>query len=287
LLNSEGERGISGKPMIQILPNVVKYHVQFAESRKVERNMHFHFVPVEDVLDESILQEYKQKIELFYLEHLVPLNTNIYILEKLLHFPFELFIDAHRSIFFPIIYQNTYQISLLIVSRLANDQDGDFLTLVQFKNWLTKNIRTAYQENFNAWIKKTRFDNETKKLLKRTQELRHSYIAHIKRVPSISTEENLNLGELKNLRDTLNRLLDALSFNTDRIMLPIPYAFSDGENTDIDDILDSVAKESPLLNAPEQDPLYWESLKSAASPLSEADVRVINLYRRKFGLPDA
>ena len=249
-------------------------------------NMDINSIPVEEVLDMSSLEEYNQKIKQLYLGHFVPLNANIYVMEQIALFPFRLFGNPLDDMFLPLVYQNFYQISLLIISRLANDQTSDFLTLNQFRNDLIKMIKPTYIELFLALLKQIKFDKETKQLLVRVRCLRDSYIAHIKRDPSISTTEYLSLEELKFLRDILNKLLRAFTFNVEHMMLPMSYASGDKKVTDIERILDNIARESTLVNAPEQDPLYWISLQGSNSPLSEKSIKIINMYRLKFGLPE-
>ncbi len=249
--------------------------------------MNFNFVPVEDVLEETVLKEYKQKIEQFYLGHLVPLNTNIFIMDKIAEFPLHLFANPVDDMFLPLVYRNFYQISILTISRLVNDQGKGFLTLPRFKNWILQMTKPDYRSPFQAWLRRIKFNEETNQLLERTRDLRDSYIAHIKHNPDIPITEGLNLEELKHLRDMLNELLDALSFNVDYMMLPVSYTAINQGSTDIERILDNIARGSILLNAPEQDPFYWASLRENNSPFGEAHFQVINRYRRKFGLPDA
>lgn len=50
---------------------------------------------------------------------------------------------------------------------------------------------------------------------------------------------------------------------------------------DIDKILDSIARDSQILNMPEKDK-YW--LKYGKSGMCERDINILNEYRKKFGM---
>jgi hypothetical protein len=72
-------------------------------------------------------------------------------------------------------------------------------------------------------------------------------------------------------------------------MLPAEYSLrvqhpvGVGHRTDIEEALDAVARNSALLNLPEQEPDMWGFQRTR---LTEAEVVQLNRYRRKFGLPE-
>ncbi|HKV56937.1 MAG TPA: hypothetical protein VJO32_01600, partial [Ktedonobacteraceae bacterium] len=58
------------------------------------------------------------------------------------------------------------------------------------------------------------------------------------------------------------------------------FSYEEGR-ADVDWVLDSVAKSSDLLNMPEHDPLRWQHRRPG---FSDEEIRMINVYRVKFGL---
>jgi hypothetical protein len=128
-------------------------------------------------------------------------------------------------------------------------------------------------------------------MLGRAKRLRNERVGHVKQdvVLGISEGAGLNFLELKSLRDALNSLLDALSFNVDYMMLPVPYdprvqhPVGSNHKPDIEELLDCVAMNSALLNLPEKNPIMWKFWR-ARSP--EAQISQINYYRKKLGLPE-
>jgi len=77
------------------------------------------------VLEAEFVDEYRQGMQFFY-SSLVELHTNIFILEKVLAFPFRLFAGPDQ-IFFRQVVINFYDISILTITRVAADQMEIFL----------------------------------------------------------------------------------------------------------------------------------------------------------------
>jgi hypothetical protein len=216
--------------------------------------------PKDVLIDDDALSEYESKRAVFYNE-LVNLNTNIYIAEKIFDFPFDVFIGNWPT-FFRLVIDNFLNISVLIVTRLATDTDPDFYTLVQFKNRVLKLLKPEHQEAFRALLKQTRFDRETRDLLEKARNLRHGRIAHLKE--DFDAESTIrSLSELQTLRDRLNSLYDTLSFNVGSLFVPLEYyedawhPRGDKDQSDIEKLLDCVARDSYVLNMPEQNPEMW------------------------------
>jgi len=239
----------------------------------------------EDVLEADFIDEYKRGMQFFYF-HLVELHTNIFILEKVLAFPFRLFAGPDQ-IFFRQVIINFYDISILTITRMAADQAGDLFTLHRFKNTIVQRIKDAYREPFQQRLKEVRFDEETEKLLARAKDIRNQRIAHItqqfannffQRPPE---QLGFNLGELKSLRDRLTALFQALAIDAGHRMLPIGYDTDTGQS-DIEQLLDGIADKSRILRMPEQQPEFWQAYRLPS--LTDPEKDLINTYRRKFGL---
>lgn len=244
-----------------------------------------------DVLEETGLNEYEAGMGFFYSE-LVELNTIIYLAEQIVQFPFDLFTAPDDTIFFSIVMGSFHDSSILIITRLATDQAGDLFTLPRFKNRVRELIRPEFRASFDTRLRDERFDKEVKSLFDKAKELRRHRIAHTTQ-EFISGNVKLsrpNISELRGLRDALNSLLDALSFSMEYMMLPIPYhpevthPAGGDHKTDIEKILDCIARDSLILNMPEKHPERWSRRRAH---LGEEKINKINLFRRRFGLPEA
>lgn len=242
----------------------------------------------EDLLRDGLL-DYKKGMDFFHLQ-LVDLNVNIFILDHVLSFPFHLFPGPGGSLFFWMVFENFFYASVLIITRVATDQGDDPFTLPRFKNKVRDLIKPEYQADFDNRLRQARFDSNTRALLKKARNLRLERVAHTKQDIALNKTQGTKVvfGEIKALRDQLNSLLDALSFNVQYVKLPPQYdpdvEHPRGTDTrpDIEVILDSIAERSPLLRMPEKDPMSWRCQREH---LSERDIQLLNKYRRKFGLP--
>lgn len=245
----------------------------------------------EDVLMDKALLEYKRGMEMFY-DQLISLNVNIYIVEQIVEFPFELFVAPGETTFFRQVVSNFGEASLLIISRLASDTNQDSHTLSQFRNWVLEQVKPEHRLAFQERLKRSRFDKEIRAMLKKAKLLRDRSIAHLTKAPlpeDFSKGIRLDLPEIKSLRDALNGQLEALSFNTEHMMLPIDYhprvQYPVGSNhrPDIEKLLDSLVRDSGLLDMAEREPEQWHYRRPH---LNETQVEQLNQYRRKFGLTE-
>lgn len=252
--------------------------------------MNIHNFDPKNVLLEGTFAEYERGMDFFYLEQLVPLNLNIYYVEQIIQFPFGLFTVPEEVTFFRTVVHNFIDVGLLIITRVATDQKKGY-TLLRFKNRVRDLIKPEFTDLFDQRMKEIRFDAKTRGIFKKATDLRDERIAHLSEayVIGTSTIDPVDFSDLKILRDTLNSLLDALSFNVERAMLPIEYdprvqhPVGIKHTTDIEKILDSVAQNNPLLKMPEEHPTHWTYQKNR---LSDEEFILLNRYRKKYGLPE-
>jgi hypothetical protein len=239
------------------------------------------------VLEKGSIDEYKKTINFFW-DELMKLNMNIFIIKKIFEFPFDLFCPPENKIFFSRVVWNFHENSVLIITKLATDVGGDLHTLLQFKNWVFNHIKSEYISDFRRKLRKVKFDLGTKKIFDKAKNLRDYAFAHFNR-EKLEQIPIISLSELEKLGNKLNSLFDALLFNAEYEMLPLSYS----ENvirpkevehqTDIERILDLIAKNSELLNMPERFPEEWKYHKEN---YNEEAIKTINEWRKKFNLPE-
>jgi len=242
------------------------------------------------ILKKGSIDEYQKAISFFWNE-LVKLNTNIFIIKKIYEFPFSIFCSPGDTVFFPMVVENFYEYSVLIVTKLVEDKKGDVYTLRKFKKWIYNQVKPTYKLDFQNWLKKSKFDLGTEKILSNAVDLRKKIIAHFNKnlLFGKGTVKHLSIEELEKLRDRLNAVLDTLSFSVKYMMLPLPYNENvihpkgDNHQTDIEALLDSVAKNSKLLDMPEDSPEKW---KFAKESFNKEIIKILNKYRKRFNLPE-
>lgn len=248
----------------------------------------FHAVPPSEVLIEGTIQEYERGIEFFYIKLLL-LNTDIFIVERILKFPFGLFVGRDDMICWSRIVVNFLDMALLTITRLATDTGEDLYTLLGFRNRLLALVQPTYQEQFRQLLRESKFDAKTRNLLDRANAIRDRQIAHFHRewAFQIPEESRVDFTDIAGLRDILNAQLDVLAFNAYHMMLPTPYqeqtqlTFGEQFAPDIEQALASIAQNSVLLNMPEVDPAQWAGQRVR---LSDHQLSLLNKYRVRFGL---
>ncbi len=244
-----------------------------------------------EVLDSNVLSvsDYEQAMDFFW-QQLIRLNVNIEIIDKVVRFPFGLFVELPRkSTFFLYVRDNFFETSVLAITRLITDGGGNgHYTLPQLKGQVKRAIRPEFELEFRENLKAASFDKRAAILQGKAKELRNKYIAHIdaKVVFGDDEQTDMTLGELKEIRDGINKLYDALSFGGLRGKLFSQYdpimTRPDGDKSDIEELLDLIAKNSIRLNAPEDQPEFWPYIREG---MTENEITLLNHYRSRFGLP--
>ncbi len=245
-----------------------------------------------EVIQEHAVDLYKQAMTSFHAELMV-LNVNLMHAEYILNFPFDVFGMTEQTIFFRMSAVNALRSAILTITKLVVDQ-GDPYTLLKLKNDIQNTwIKDEYKPELRQLLRQAKFDKEVERILKQIREFRHSRLAHLDRDYIFAPTKEFNLGaigvnmeDLKQVAGAIDRLFQTLSFGVDRIMLPLGYSprISGNSKIDIEELLDNIARNSSLINMPERDGEWWPS---ARAQLSQRKLHYLNVYRRKFGLPEA
>lgn len=244
------------------------------------------------LIQTSYLKTYEQDIEYLW-GSLVELNTNMFILEKVLKFPFHLF-NLEYTLFWKILKTNLYEICTLLTAKLATDRDYRVLTLQKFKDNVRKHFaKDEHRDLLDQELKYIGLEKVISGFRNRIDTLRNRKIAHHDKdwlqnqtVPMLN-EIALNFSELQSICLKINQYFYLLCFSVKYSVEYVEYSTKiqhpSGTDTrsDIEVILDGLAFNSPLLNMPEQQKEFWPHQRET---LSKDDIRILNEYRNKFGL---
>ncbi len=117
----------------------------------------------DDLLNTTWLPTYKAELDALWWQ-IVRLNSNIFVIEKIEKFPFDLF-QTLPSHFWDLTYAALYDVCVMTVWKIAIDADRRTLTLRRFKNAILANLRDP---NNRKLLKKqfaaTQFDKTIKAL---------------------------------------------------------------------------------------------------------------------------
>ncbi len=239
----------------------------------------------EDVLKPEFIQKYKELHEDIW-HRLVEINTSLTILEKIQQFPFQHIYAPSENIFWTTVYWNFLYIAIVFIHALIEDQEADAHTLNKFRNriyreWLKNSEKTAYSDN----LKKARFNQTTKNVLKKVASMRHQLLAHrlLDENGHLSSPDGITIPEIRSAYDDVERLFNICSFGAEYVCNLYTNGTVGGKliEKDIDQILDLIVKDSYWLNQPERDSILWQYEKDAKT---KGEIDELNMYRQKFGL---
>lgn len=244
---------------------------------------------VKAMIKEEYINKYNEGCSFFFKE-LYVLNTDIFLIKQILDFPFEIFCAQYDCIFFNAVVNNLYEYSIIITTRLLTDTGSDVISIRKFKNDI---LKTYIKEEFKTdFLKLLPSENSIKDIVDKIKSLRDSRIAHsiYEYVQNPENLKQINIGELELVRDQLNAYMDAFTSPTKNVLLPVHY-YTRFQNpvenrnlTDIERILDNIARQSEIITLPEHNPRLWESTKTK---LGKEKLDILNHYRSKFGMTEA
>lgn len=246
----------------------------------------------DEVVREDAWEEYQQHLRFLFSE-VTELNVNLYIGERILAFPFEtLFGEGpDYSIFFSQVLDNTFNMSIVQITRLAGDRGPDDQTLMRFRDRLPALLKPEFQQAFQEYLHEAGFDQgvfeqRTEQLVRRAREVRNSRIAHLSGrffraiFDSALPQVRLLFSDMQQLAEEFTAFFQVLTLNSDLQVLPDSYQ---RQTSDIAEILDHLARTSHLLQMPEKDRERW----MVRRPHLMADqIDRLNVYRRRFGLAE-
>lgn len=247
-----------------------------------------------DILDPSWLDSYKKQMEAFWWQ-IVRLNSSMYVLERIAEFRFDVFLEQPHH-FWNLVRNALVESCILIIWKIAVDPGPDALGLRQFKNQVFKHIRI---ENIRMQIAQLfrdgGLDSQLKTLEVKIPDIRHKFIAHLNRdlvtdpTPGQIEQMKLLFSDLAEYRDTVNSYFAVFCFGTARMLVPIEYCSETrhppgtDSRSDIEQILDGIARQSSILNLPERNHDHWSAIRNA---FPHDAIDAVNTYRAKFGLPE-
>ena len=130
---------------------------------------------------------------------------------------------------------------------------------------------------------------------KRVVKIRHNQLGHFQRKWIVNPtskqikERHISLPELGNLRNKLNSLFDLLCFGHKKSVFLLEYnprvqhPIDSDSRSDVEKLLDTIARQSSLLNLPEEQPAVWLRIREK---WSQRELGVLSHYRKKFNLPE-
>ncbi len=223
---------------------------------------------------------------------LTQLNCNLHIMNKIANFPFTELGEITKD-FWYLTCASMFETNIMIVWRLV-DPKKNVHSIRNLRSKIANNLKNdALRAEFEALTQQAEFDTKVADIRKKVEVLRHNRFGHsqikwmVKQDPFLIDEDSLPISDLEAMASTLSDLFDLLCFGEKRSLYLLDYdpnvVYPEKvHSSDIERILDLVAKESSLVNMPERD-LAWPYLKKQLDP---SELRMMLHFRKKFGLSD-
>lgn len=211
-----------------------------------------------EVLESAAAQQQYERIRRVFAWELESFNTSVFLLQRIHGFPFDLFTNHPRPLFWSHVTDRLYEAAVIRIAKLVLPSRKGSFRLVYFRDWLRKNIKSEYRGDLTARLKGVHFEQRLRSLRPRIGRLRNEVYAHLDRsvvfgAGDLEEKHFLDLEELSNWCALLVQLLDALSIGPRNLFLPVEYVTTNQES-DIDEILRLTAEASGVLRMPDDNP---------------------------------
>lgn len=241
---------------------------------------------LEEYLKEEALEEYyglHHKIEQYF----IMCQHYLFFLRRIQEFDGKLFGIYDDGSFWSLTKFTYVEMFLIRFYSLTFDKNKKSLTLSYFLNFLQDNARTIAlqnhflstfgKENFDEWLKTTRLEIER---------LRHKLTAHLDVATVIQEDiEYPSTTRLFEIFDQAVTFFQSMSFTFEGDFWLWGYDANKRtrRTTDIDELLQLIAINSPIIERSQDHPEIWDIHRR---DLTDSQIAKINEIRRKMGLPD-
>jgi hypothetical protein len=234
-------------------------------------------------------------------KELTRLNSNLFVMEKIMSYPFSLLREVAPHItYWGLTIDGMGDSCVLILWKLALDSGGEHngkksLTLKKFRSGVMQNLHPHLSDEIKDELTKNLKDIDFDKCFNtykdRVVALRNERIAHFdydRNTGSVLSAQSLQitLAELKDLATTACSLFGELCFGFKQHLYFGGYGSSlaQKEQTDIDVLLNFWAKNSEVLNMPEDQSWLWVDVYRGQ--FSDDEMKTFNTWRRRIGKPE-
>jgi hypothetical protein len=121
----------------------------------------------------------KHKAEIAYFHNkLSELHHSTYFIERIIAFPFDLFVHPAEDLFLRMVLDNLAQVAILQITKLTTDNGRDAHTLGRFKTFMDSAVKAELQADYRQVLKEAKFKPRIRELIDKAKMLRDTQIAH-------------------------------------------------------------------------------------------------------------
>ena|GEM_PF-5502911 len=229
--------------------------------------------------------DWSEKIE----HYLLMCNYYLFFLQRIQEFDGQLFGVYEDGSFWSLTKFTYVEMFVVRFCSLLDQDDKNSITLPRFYNFIRQNaLNKKLREQFDSCFN----HDELAKLMievDKLRKIRNKLIAHLDKAHLIGNLQNtIEYPTSIELRETYNKAVEyynAMSFPPSGNFWLTGYSdyWRDNHMTDIDNYLNLIAMNSPIIARSQEHPESWAIHRR---DLTDAQITKINEIRRKMGLPD-
>ena len=288
-----------GKQVGKVI-KTIEYNQNTAQFRELEQGIEgrdSRKIKPENFICPKYLDTYTREIETIW-QQVIGLNAYIYCIEHIKEFPFDLF-KHNPSPFWTCVEKSMFESLSMVINRIFIDKSCNTLTLKKFKDEIVDCfIREECKEQFLKELEGCQFGKigaDDTDIVSKFKTLRDKRFAHldIKFNTDISDKNiekrTVYLTEICEFRENIITL--SLMLNLGHVFrrtdpetdfYDLNYPLADAKDpSDIEVLLDTIAKKSAIMNMPKEDPEGWRLYRKL---FDDSQIEIFNRYREKFDL---
>ena len=271
-------------------------HIQVKDQIRKVKQMQKAVASTEELLRNSIrpekLDDYIKWIETIWKE-VLRLNSYIHCIKHITEFPFGLLLHK-PSPFWTCVVDSMCESSVMAINRIFIDKSCNTLTLKKFKDEIVDCfIREECKEQFLKELEGCQFGKigaDDIDIVSKFKTLRDKRFAHldIKFNTDISDKNiekrTVYLTEIYELTENIESLFFVLNLghvfrSTDHgtDFYDLNYPPDPEDPSDIEVLLDTIAKKSAIMNMPKEDPEGWRLYRKL---FDDSQIEILNKYRK-------
>jgi hypothetical protein len=121
------------------------------------------------------MKAHAEKMRCFH-ARLSELHHNVYFVERIAEFPFDLFVHLVEDGFLRKVAGNFLQIAVLQITKLVTDSGIDARTLLRFKNFMDGAVKDDHPNRYRKVLKDAKFNPRIERLIDKAKNLRDTQI---------------------------------------------------------------------------------------------------------------
>ena len=289
ILEGMGNIGKQVGKVIEVIKHI-QFKDQFRKLKQLQKEVASRKFQPKNLIRPEELDFHRERIEAIW-EQVFRLKANVYYIKLISEFPFYLFELGKRTLFWILVKDSMIESSITLIYKIWIDDDNRTLTLKRFKNKIVCCFKNEEDKKQFIGDWDIQLGKIGPNIEDRIRDLRNNTVHfNLDRALNIDVSDEdikkraIFLKEMDELTENIESLFFVLNLGHSHMYKTTNlYHRPDIEHpSDIGTLLDTIAKESPVMHMPKNYPKLWLQYRKK---LDDSQIETFNKYRKKFQLP--